>query len=297
MKINPITQRIGQWAKLLRWNKPSGRLILLIPAGWSLWLTPNAPPDLQLITLITIGGVLVSAAGCIANDLWDKSFDRKVARTKERPLAKGTVHIATAKVLLGVMLFLSLVVVLNLPIASQKICLGLALLALPPILLYPSAKRWFAYPQACLAICWGFSVLISWAASESNLSGGWPLLCCWIATLTWTFGFDTIYAMADRDDDRKLGLRSSALSLKGRIKQAVALSYGCACIFLAAGASFASINWSFWPIWTVACIGMQWSIWSLNLSGPQAKTFGKHFQSQVFLGGLLLLGLILGRLQ
>lgn len=92
------------WIQLFRWNKPSGRLILLIPAGWALWLTPSAPPSLFIFGLILLGGLFVSGAGCIANDLWDRRFDQKVTRTKERPLAKGTVSIKTASFLLFVFL-------------------------------------------------------------------------------------------------------------------------------------------------------------------------------------------------
>ncbi len=176
MKFTSAINVLQRWLKLLRWNKPSGRLILLIPAGWSLWLAPSAPPQAKLIGLIIAGGIFTSGAGCIANDLWDRRIDRKVARTMDRPLANKTVKISTALILLILMLFLSLLVVINLPQASRNICLLLAVLALPSVLLYPSAKRWFAYPQALLAICWGFSVLIPWAASEHSLSVSWPLI-------------------------------------------------------------------------------------------------------------------------
>ena len=102
---------------------------------------------------------------------------------------------------------------MELPAAGRELSLKLAVLALPPILLYPSAKRWFPFPQAVLAICWGFAVLITWAAAAGSLDGGWPLWGCWLSTLLWTFGFDTVYAMADRRDDARIGVRSSALSL------------------------------------------------------------------------------------
>lgn len=297
----PVTSRsapnsLRQWLELLRWHKPSGRLILLIPAGWSLWLTPNAPPKAELISLIAIGGLMVSGAGCIANDLWDRRIDRQVERTRQRPLAKGSIRISTAVGLLLLLLLLSLLVVVSLPTASRSLCLGLAVLALPPILLYPSAKRWFAYPQAVLALCWGFAVLIPWAASQANLSGGWPLIGCWLATLMWTFGFDTVYAMADRRDDANLALKSSALSLGSNALKTVSLSYALACTVLATAAVNAGVGWAFWPFWLIASIGMQKETWALRGSNQPMTTYGQHFQYQVLLGAMLLLGLILGRI-
>ena len=163
--------------------------------------------------IIILGGLFVSGAGCIANDIWDRKFDKKVIRTKERPLANGKVSLKAAWILLILMLFFSLFIVLSIPQESRNLCLLLSSLSLPFILLYPSAKRWFQYPQLILSICWGFSVLIPWAASESSLAGGVTLIFCWLATILWTFGFDTVYAMADEIEDKEIGLNSSAISL------------------------------------------------------------------------------------
>ncbi|MFL0784920.1 MAG: UbiA family prenyltransferase, partial [Prochlorococcus sp.] len=123
MTSRSASNSLRQWLELLRWHKPSGRLILLIPAGWSLWLTPNAPPTAELISLIAIGGLMVSGAGCIANDLWDRRIDRQVERTRQRPLAKGSIRISTAVGLLLLLLLLSLLVVVSLPTASRGLCL------------------------------------------------------------------------------------------------------------------------------------------------------------------------------
>ena len=289
---------LSNWFQLLRWNKPSGRLILLIPAGWSLWLTPNRPPDLALFLLIVVGGLSVSAAGCIANDLWDQGFDRQVERTKGRPLARGGLPISVAVASLLALLVVSLLVVLALPNESRNLCLLLAFLALPPILLYPSAKRWFPFPQAVLALCWGFAVLIPWAAAETQLTTSSPLLLCWIATLSWTFGFDTVYAMADRVDDRKLGLRSSALTLGAAAVPVVTVCYAITVLALAAAAFSAQMGALFWPLWAVASAGMLWEPRKLDrLAQQPMSVYGKHFKHQVWLGSLMLLALTLGGLQ
>ena len=292
--------RLGAWLELVRWHKPSGRLILLIPAGWSLWLTPNAPPSPLLVGLIVLGGLAVSAAGCIANDLWDRRIDPLVERTRHRPLADGRVRVREAVVLLVLALLVALgvllVLMLGLPASGRSLCLLLSLAALPPVLLYPSAKRWFGYPQLVLALCWGFAVLIPWAAATGSLAGGWPLALVWLATLLWTFGFDTVYAMADRDDDRAIGVRSSALSLGHRAPLAVALSYAIAALALGLAAGLQGAGWITWPLGLVAAFGMQREAGLLRCPDLPRSAYGRHFSRQVQLGGLLLLALVLGQL-
>ena len=290
-------QTLAPWVALLRWNKPSGRLILLIPAGWSLWLTPDAPPSLALVFMIVLGGLAVSGAGCIANDLWDRRIDRNVERTKQRPLAQGSLSVVQAVVVLIVLLIVSLGVVLNLPDSVRNLCFVLACLALPPILIYPSAKRWFSYPQAVLALCWGFAVLIPWAAQTGDLNGGWPLAGCWLATLLWTFSFDTVYAMADRPDDARLALNSSALTLGPSVLRVVGVTYALSMLALAIAAACAGIGVLFWPFWLVVAFGMQRATRALKTVKQQPMSvYGVHFSHQVRLGALLFLGLVLGRL-
>ena len=290
-------QILAPWVALLRWNKPSGRLILLIPAGWSLWLTPNAPPSGALVVMIVLGGLAVSGAGCIANDLWDRRIDLHVERTKQRPLAQGSLSVAQAVVALIVLLVISLIVVLSLPASVRNLCLLLACFALPPILIYPSAKRWFAYPQAVLALCWGFAVLIPWAAQTGVFNGGWPLAGCWVATLLWTFSFDTVYAMADRPDDARLALNSSALTLGPSVLRVVGVTYALSMLALAVAAACAGIGVLFWPFWLLVVFGMQRATRALKSAKQQPMSvYGVHFSHQVRLGALLFLGLVLGRL-
>jgi 4-hydroxybenzoate polyprenyltransferase len=291
----PLSARLAIWFELLRWHKPSGRLILLIPAGWSLWLVPGDRPSHGLVLLIVLGGLAVSGAGCIANDLWDRRIDPLVERTKTRPMANGRVGSLEALLLLVVALAAALAVVLSLPAAHRLTCLWLAAAALPPVLLYPSAKRWFDYPQLVLALCWGFAVLIPWAAATGNLAGGWPLALTWLATLLWTFGFDTVYAMADRTDDTELGVRSSALSLGDRAPLTVTVCYGLTALALAVAAGQAGVGWPFWPLWLLAAAGMQREALELRQKDLPRSRFGRHFSRQVLLGSLLLLALVVGR--
>jgi 4-hydroxybenzoate polyprenyltransferase len=260
-------------------------------------LEGQAPPSLHLLAAIVIGGLAVSGAGCVANDLWDRRIDPQVERTRQRPLASGQIGVPGAVVLLLFCLIAALAVVLwGLPEANRTLCLQLAIAALPPVLLYPSAKRWFAYPQAVLALCWGFAVLIPWAASRGSLQGGWPLLCLWLATLLWTFGFDTVYAMSDREDDRLVGVRSSALSLGEQAPLAVALCYASAGVLLAIASALQGVQPVFWLIWLVVVLGQLKEALALRQPQLPRSAYGRHFKHQVLLGALLLLGLAIGRI-
>ncbi len=280
--------------RLVRWHKPSGRLILLIPAGWALWLNPGAPPPLPLLTLMLVGGLAVSAAGCVANDLWDRRIDPLVERTRDRPLAAGRVGVPAALALLVVCLLVALATVLLLPGSRRDPVLVLAVAALPPVLLYPSAKRWFPFPQLVLALCWGFAVLIPWAAASGSLAGSWPLLLTWLATVAWTFGFDTVYAMSDREDDRALGVRSSALSLGEAAPVVVAACYALTSLGLAGAAQLQGLAVPlFWLPWLLASGGMLREAILLRRPDLPRSAFGRHFARQVWLGGLLLLAVIL----
>jgi 4-hydroxybenzoate polyprenyltransferase len=285
-------QRIRDGLELLRWNHPSGRLILLIPAGWALWLNPASPPSLPLFALIVLGGLAVSGAGCVANDLWDRRIDNLVERTRNRPLADGRIGVGTAVALLVACLVVALLVVLALPTPGRNLALPLALAALPPVLLYPSAKRWFPLPQLVLACCWGFAVLIPWATASGELAGT-ALALTWFATLCWTFGFDTVYAMSDREDDRRVGVRSSALTLGRHAPLVVACCYGLTAAALAMAAWLRGIAMpEFWLLWTAATWGMQREASILRRSDLPRTAYGVHFTHQVMLGALLLLALI-----
>ena len=193
-------------------------------------------------------------------------------------------------------LLTSLLVVMELPAEGRELSLKLAFCALPPILLYPSAKRWFPYPQAVLALCWGFAVLITWAATAGSLDGGWPLWGCWLATLMWTFGFDTVYAMADRRDDARIGVRSSALSLGDQAVPVVGWCYLLAWLLLSSAAAVAGVGLVYW----LAAGGALWAGWrelrELRQQEQQGQPkIGRHFQRQVWLATLLWIGLVLGR--
>ena len=279
--------------EILRWNKPTGRIILLIPACWSLWLTPNDYPNYQTVIKIIFGGLLVSGFGCIANDIWDKDIDKKVLRTQNRPLAKNRINIKYAFGLLILLVFFSFLITLSLPEDGRNLSLFLAFLALPIILIYPSSKRWFKFPQLILSICWGFAVLIPWAAHEGNIYDP-VLLLCWIATILWTFGFDTVYALADKSYDLKIGINSSAITLGTLTKKSVHLCYLGTCLFIGVCGIIKQLNIVFWLILLIVTLLMQRDVIRVFKNKEMSlKKIGNHFKNQAIYGSMILLGLII----
>ena len=293
MLLKNLNIKINTLLELLRWNKPTGRLILLIPAGWSLYLTPGSNPTLYMLLKIIIGGLLVSGLGCVANDIWDKKIDQKVIRTKNRPLASNKIGLKNAYLILFFLIISSFFLTLSLPENGRILSISLAFLALPIILIYPSAKRWFKYPQLILSICWGFAVLIPWAANEGNINSI-VLLFCWLATFFWTFGFDTVYALADKKYDLEIGINSSAINLQNNTKKTIQICYFLTSSFLALCGLLNKVDFIFWPIWLITAFLMQKDILKVFPESKQSiKKIGNHFKNQSIYGGLLLLGIII----
>ena len=285
--------KLNSFFELLRWDKPTGRLILLIPAGWSLYLTPGSNPNIDILLKIIFGGLLVSGLGCVANDIWDKKIDQKVIRTQNRPLAANKLGLKTAYLILLFLILCSFFLTLSLPEKGRILSIALAFLALPIILIYPSSKRWFKYPQLILSICWGFAVLIPWAANEGNLKS-LVLLCCWLATIFWTFGFDTVYALADKKYDLEIGVNSSAVNLKNNTKITIQICYFLTSTFLAICGFLNQVNFIFWPILLMTAFLMQKDILKVFPENKQSiKNIGNHFKNQSIYGGVILLGIII----
>jgi len=276
--------------KLLRWDKPEGRLILMIPALWAVFLAAQGRPSVGLVAVIIAGSLATSAAGCVVNDLWDRNIDPQVQRTQARPLANRTL---TVRVGLGVAL-VAFVCAFGLSRFLNPLSFGLCVAAVPVIIMYPLAKRFFPVPQLVLAIAWGFSTLISWSAAVGTLSSGTWLL--WGATVLWTLGFDTIYAMPDRSDDRRLGINSSALFFGRYAEAAIASFLGGTVICLGLLGYNLNLQFGYW-----ASVGLSVYLWwrqiyRLRRSNLVPSAYGQLFRQNVWIGLLLLAGMITGSL-
>lgn len=277
--------------RLLRWDKPAGRLILTVPALWALVLASGGQPPPLLVAVVVLGSFATSAAGCVANDLWDRNIDPHVARTRTRPLASRALTVRTG---IGVML-LAFLCAAGLALFLNPLSFALCLLAVPVIALYPLAKRAFPVPQLVLAIAWGFAVLIPWSAVSEPPALPLPAWLLWAATVFWTLGFDTIYALADREDDRRLGIHSSALFFGRYAPQAVGGFFAATALMLAYVSFALNLHWTYWLAWAYAVYAWarQYRRLARNPRLPRSA-YGKMFKENVAIGFVILLGAIAG---
>lgn len=290
--------RATLWAivRLLRWHKPTGRLILLIPALWGLFLAGEGRPPGSLVVVMILGTLATSGAGCVVNDLWDRNLDPLVERTRSRPLASRqlSVGVAVALMVVGLLCAAVLAQFLN------PVTFGLCVAAVPVILLYPGAKRVFPLPQLVLAVAWGFAVLISWTAvtgQDPDLplwQGSTWLL--WGATVLWTLGFDTVYAMPDREDDARAGIQSSARFFGRLAPTAVGLFFlGTALLLGLLGLSL-ELHWAYYITWILSIFAWGWQVWRLHDLNQSPVLYGLIFRLNVWQGFVLLAGMIVGSL-
>jgi len=196
---------MNAYIRLMRLNKPIGTYLLLWPTYWALFLSAKGWPDIDLLIIFTLGVLVMRSAGCVINDYADRNIDQNIARTKDRPLITGEVSPKSA---LRLFVFL-LIIAFGLVLLTNTLTIKLSLIALALATLYPFTKRWTHLPQVVLGVAFGMSVPMAFSAQTGSipLSAGWIFL----ATIVWTLIYDTFYAMADRDEDIKIGVKSTAI--------------------------------------------------------------------------------------
>lgn len=239
-------ERLDAYERLMRLDKPIGTLLLLWPTLWALWISSNGHPNWVVVWIFVLGTVLMRSAGCVMNDYADRSFDAHVERTKMRPLATGEVSGKEALALAAVLSLLAfgLVTLLN------KLTILLSLAALFLAITYPYTKRFISLPQAYLGIAFGFGIPMAFAAhNEAVPPLAWAMLA---ANVFWSLAYDTEYAMVDRDDDIKIGIRSSALFF-GRYEVAAVMGcYACMLAILGGVGWYVRLGWPYFAGLAVA---------------------------------------------
>lgn len=241
MDLDFITRRLDAYERLIRLDKPIGTLLLLWPTLWAVWLAARGRPPWEIVLIFVVGTVLMRSAGCAINDYADRNFDGHVERTRHRPLAAGEISPREALVVGAVLAAAAFALVLFL----NALAIGLSFVALAIAWSYPFTKRFLALPQAYLGIAFGFGIPMAYAAIQNRLP--WE---CWVllaANVCYAFAYDTEYAMVDRDDDLKLGIRTSAITLGRWDVAAVMASYAAMLAILAA------LGWALalrWPYFT-----------------------------------------------
>lgn len=211
--------RLRLYAQLVRIDKPIGILLLLWPTLIALWLASDGKPGWQLVVIFTLGTVLMRSAGCAVNDYADREFDKHVKRTVNRPLTSGKISGKEALAVAGVLVILSFCLIIPLNALTKQLSVAAVLIAGS----YPYFKRFFAIPQAYLGIAFGFGIPMSFAAVQDTVPvAAWLLL---VANIFWAVAYDTAYAMVDRDDDLKLGMKTSAITFGRYDVAAIMLCY------------------------------------------------------------------------
>jgi 4-hydroxybenzoate polyprenyltransferase len=215
----PLAARLDAYRRLVRLDKPIGTLLLLWPTLGALWIAADGRPTLHQIVVFVVGTLLMRSAGCAVNDWADRRFDAHVKRTAMRPLATGEIPAWEALVVAAVLAFLAFLLVLTTNVTATLLSFPAVVIAI----VYPFFKRFFALPQAFLGIAFSFGIPMAFAAVyDRNVALAWELLAL---NLFWVIAYDTEYAMVDRDDDLRLGLRTSAITFGRFDVAAVALCY------------------------------------------------------------------------
>lgn len=275
--------------RLIRLQNQTGTYLLLLPTLWALLLAARGIPPPHLLAIFLAGSFLMRSAGVILNDLADQAFDGQVARTRTRPLASGELTRRHAITLLIILLMLAACLLLFLP----PFVAWLAPVAIFLATLYPYCKRWIHVPQAMLGIAFGWGAVMAWGAVQGKLDV--PAWCLFGATAAWAVAYDTIYAIQDQEDDRRIGVKSAALYFGPLIPQGVGIALGVMLTFLAAAGWLTQLGWPFYA--ALLGVGTFFLFQIRQLQGPVTPAHAfKMFRAHVWVGVAILLGLFGGLL-
>ena len=277
-------ERLRLWLALIRWDKPVGSLLLLWPSLSALWIASDGRPSWWLVIVFIAGTFLMRSAGCAVNDVADQDFDRAVRRTAQRPVTSGKVSTREA-LLVGAALAL---IAFGLVLTTNALTIQMSVAALLIAIAYPYTKRWLALPQAYLGVAFSFGIPMAFAAARGEV----PLLA-WVlllGNLFWVLAYDTEYAMVDRDDDLKVGIKTSAITFGRADVAAVMASYG---VFLALWAAVGWVLQLAWPydLGVAAAAAQALHHYSLIRERNPAQCF-RAFRLNHYLGLALFVGVV-----
>lgn len=278
-------QKINAYYRLTRLDKPIGILLLLWPTLWALLIAGQGHPEWKVVCIFLAGTVLMRSAGCVMNDIADRRFDGHVERTRQRPLVSGEVGVKEAVLLAGVLSLIAFGLVLLL----HPLAIALSFVALFLAVSYPLTKRFLAIPQAYLGIAFGFGIPMAFAA----LTGSVPVLA-WLlllANIFWAVAYDTEYAMVDRSDDLKIGIRSSAIFFGQRDVAAIMTCYGVMLVLLGFVGAMQALAW---PFYAGLCTSAVLAVYHYGLiRDRQRHDCFKAFLHNNWLGAAIFAGLLI----
>ena len=282
-----VPEQARPFARLARLDAPIGIWLLLLPCWWSVAMAGERFPDPWLMILFAIGATIMRAAGCTLNDIADRDFDAKVARTRDRPIASGAIDLKSAHAFLGGLLLTALAVLLCFNRAAR--ITGLA--SLPLVVIYPFMKRVTDWPQAILGLAFNWGALMGWASVRGELNI--PAFLLYAGGFFWTMGYDTIYAHQDKEDDLLIGVRSSALILGAHTRPFLFLFYALALSGITAAGILAGLSNWFLAGMGVAAIHAFWQAATVKLNDPSDCL--RKFKSNAWLGLIVLAAILAGR--
>lgn len=284
--LHLLRERLDLYEKLMRLDKPIGTLLLLWPTLWALWLSSAGRPDWMLVWVFALGTLLMRSAGCVINDFADRDFDQHVERTRERPLTTGQVSSREALALFALLCLASFALVLLL---RKPLLIWLSFAAFFLAATYPLTKRFFAIPQAYLGVAFGFGIPMAYAAQLGEVPAqAWWLL---LANVFWAVAYDTEYAMVDRNDDLKIGIKTSAITFGRFDVAAVMLCYAATLALIAWVGSTYALGWPFYTALAIAAgiMGVHYT-W---IRGRERMACFKAFLHNNWVGGVIFAGIVL----
>ncbi|KAK7247114.1 hypothetical protein RIF29_41991 [Crotalaria pallida] len=286
-----LPRQVQPYARLARLDRPIGTWLLLWPCMWSITLAaaPGHLPDLKMLALFGCGALLLRGAGCTINDLLDRDIDTMVERTKSRPVASGLLTPFQGLSFLGFQLLLGLGILLQLNNYSRV--LGASSLLL--VFSYPLMKRFTFWPQAFLGLTFNWGALLGWSAIKGSLDPA-IVLPLYASGVCWTLVYDTIYAHQDKEDDLKVGVKSTALRFGDSTKEWIT-GFGIACLGNLALSGFnAEIGWPYYAFLAAASGQLCWQILTVDLSSR--ADCNRKFVSNKWFGAIIFGGILAGRL-
>ncbi len=281
----PNAARLQLYLQLIRWDRPAGWLLLLWPTLSALWLAAGGFPGWHLLAVFVLGTVLMRSAGCCLNDVADRDFDRHVKRTAQRPVTSGALPVKEA-LLVGAVLALA---AFALVLTTNAATIAWSFAALAVAVAYPYAKRHVAMPQAVLGVAFSFGIPMAYAAVQGHVPlQAWLLL---LGNLFWVLAYDTEYAMVDRDDDLKIGMKTSAITL-GRWDVAAIAGFYAAFLLIWAWVLQPLQSAKLWPLALAAATGQAlWHLWLIRRR--EREGCFKAFRLNHWLGLTLFAGVVL----
>jgi 4-hydroxybenzoate polyprenyltransferase len=281
-----VRTKLALYLDLIRWSRPAGWLLLLWPSLYALWIAAGGFPGWHLLAVFTLGTILMRSAGCCVNDVADREFDKHVKRTAQRPVTTGAVSVREALVLGAALALLAFLLVLS----TNAAAIAWSFAALAIAIAYPYAKRYVSMPQAVLGVAFSFGVPMAFAAVQGAVPlVAWVLL---LGNLFWVLAYDTEYAMVDRDDDLRIGIKTSAITL-GRADVPVVMACYAAAIAVWALVLLGRIPLA--VILLTAAAAAAQALWHFTLIRERSREgCFKAFRLNHWLGFTLFAGTVLG---